>query len=45
MIAGRTAALLVLGLVAGGQLVLAGILDGVTVAHVSTPASTFAAPG
>jgi amino acid transporter len=41
MIAGRTAALLVLGLVAAGQLVLAGILDGVTLAHVSTPASTF----
>ena len=41
MIAGRTAALLVLGLIAAGQLVLAGILDGVTLAHVSTPASTF----
>jgi amino acid transporter len=43
MIAGRTAALLVLGLIAAGQLVLAGILDGVTLAHVSTPASTFGA--
>lgn len=41
MIAGRAAALLALGLIAGGQLVLAGILDGVTVAHVATPASSF----
>lgn len=41
MIAGRTAALAVLGLVAGSQLVLAGALDGVTLAHVSTSVSTF----
>jgi len=43
MIAGRAAALLTLGLIAGGQVVLAGILDGVTLAHVSMPASTFTA--
>jgi amino acid transporter len=41
MIAGRAAALLVIGLIAFGQLALAGILDGVTLAHVSTPISTF----
>lgn len=41
MLAGRAAALLVLGVIAAGQLALAGILDGVTLAHVSTPASTF----
>ena len=43
MIAGRTAALIVLGLIAAGQLVLAGILDGVTLANVSTPLSSFGA--
>ena len=43
MIAGRAATLIVLGLMAGGQLVLAGILDGVTLANISTPASTFRA--
>jgi hypothetical protein len=42
MIAGRAAALLVLAAMAGGQLALAGVLDGVTVAHFSTPASAFA---
>ncbi|MBV8942993.1 MAG: hypothetical protein JO240_14800, partial [Solirubrobacterales bacterium] len=36
MIAGRTAVLLVLGLIAAGQVALAGVLDGVTLAHVST---------
>jgi amino acid transporter len=41
MIAGRAAALLALGGIAVGQLALAGVLDGVTLAHVSTPASTF----
>jgi basic amino acid/polyamine antiporter, APA family len=41
MIAGRAATLLVLGVMAVGQLVLAGILDGVTLANISTPASTF----
>ena len=43
MIAGRAAALIVLGVMAAGQLVLAGILDGVTLANISTPASTFGA--
>jgi len=43
MVAGRAVTLLVLGVVAAGQLALAGILDGVTLAHVSTPATTFGA--
>jgi amino acid transporter len=43
MIAGRAATLIVLGLIAGGQLVLAGILDGVTLANISTPLSSFGA--
>jgi hypothetical protein len=43
MIAGRAAALIVLGLIAAGQLVLAGVLDGVTLTHLSTPASSFGA--
>ena len=41
MIAGRAVALLAIGLIAAGQLALAGILDGVTLAHVSTPVSSF----
>jgi amino acid transporter len=41
MIAGRRATLAVIAVIAGGQLLLAGVLDGVTVAHLSTPASTF----
>ena len=41
MIAGRAATLIVLGVIAAGQVVLAGVLDGVTLAHISTPASTF----
>jgi amino acid transporter len=41
MIAGRAAALIAIGLVAGGQLALVGILDGVTLSHISTPASSF----
>jgi fumarate reductase subunit D len=41
MIAGRAAALIVIGVIAAGQLVLAGILDGVTVANLSTPISSF----
>jgi hypothetical protein len=41
MIAGRGPTLIVTGLIAAGQLALAGILDGVTIAHVSTPASSF----
>ncbi len=43
MIAGRAAALIVVGLIAVGQLLLAGVLDGVTLSHVSTPVSSFAA--
>lgn len=43
MIAGRTAALIVIALIAAGQVVLAGIMDGVTLAHVATPASSFGA--
>jgi amino acid transporter len=43
MIAGRTVALIAIGVIAGGQLALAGILDGVTLSHVSTPASSFGA--
>ncbi len=43
MIAGRAATLIVLSLMAAGQLVLAGILDGVTLANISTPASSFGA--
>ncbi len=41
MIAGRAVTLIVIGLMAAGQLALAGILDAVTIAHVSTPVSTF----
>jgi hypothetical protein len=41
--AGRAATLVVLGLMAAGQLVLAGILDGVSLAHISTPVSSFGA--
>jgi hypothetical protein len=41
MIAGRTVALAVIGAVAVSQLVLGGILDGVTVAHLSLPGSSF----
>ncbi len=41
MVGGTKAALLVLGLMGVGQLALAGALDGVTLAHVSTPVSTF----
>jgi hypothetical protein len=43
MIAGRTAALLVIGLIAAGQVALAGVLGGVTLTHVSTPVSSFGA--
>jgi amino acid transporter len=47
MIAGRTVAMITIGLIAGSQLILAGVLDGVTLAHLSTPASSFGvgAPG
>ncbi len=41
MIAGRTAALLTIGVIAAGQLALAGVLGGVTLAHISMPASSF----
>jgi amino acid transporter len=41
MIAGRATTLIVIGLIAAGQLALAGILDAVTITHVPTPASTF----
>ena len=43
MIAGRRVALLVVGLIAAGQLALAVALSGVTLANVSTPASSFGA--
>ena len=47
MIAGRAVAMITIGLIAAGQLVLAGVLDGVTLAHLSLPASSFGvgAPG
>jgi amino acid transporter len=41
MVAGRATALAVIGLIAVGQLALAGILDGVTIGHLATPASSF----
>ena len=41
MIAGRRTAILVIGLIAVGQLALAAALSGVTLANVSTPASSF----
>src|SRR5205085_958621 len=41
MVAGRSVALLVIGLIAASQVALAGVLDGVTLAHVATPVSTF----
>jgi amino acid transporter len=45
MIAGRRVTLAVLAAMAAGQLALAGILDGVTVANIATPASSFRAGG
>ncbi len=41
MLAGRATTLIVIGAMAAGQLILAGVLDGVTLAHVSTPRSSF----
>ncbi|HTX30122.1 MAG TPA: hypothetical protein VMD09_01990 [Solirubrobacteraceae bacterium] len=41
MIAGRATALIVIGVIAIGQLALAGVLDAVTLGHLSTPASSF----
>ena len=43
MIAGRRVALLVIGLVAAGQLAIAVALDGVTLTHLATPVSSFGA--
>ncbi len=43
MIAGRRTAILVIGLLAAGQLALAAALSGVTLANVTTPASSFGA--
>ena len=43
MIAGRRTAVLVIGLLAAGQLALAAALSGVTLANVTTPASSFGA--
>ena len=43
MIAGRRAALLVTGVLAAGQVVVAAALGGVTLAHLPVPASSFAA--
>jgi hypothetical protein len=43
MIAGRRAALLVVGLIAAGQLALAAALSGVTLANVAAPAGSFGA--
>jgi len=43
MLVGRAATLIVLGVMAAGQLVLAGIIDGVTIANISTPLSSFGA--
>jgi amino acid transporter len=44
MIAGRRAALLVIGLLGVGQLAIAIALDGVTLANIATPASSFGGP-
>jgi hypothetical protein len=44
MIAGRRAALLVTGVLAAGQIVLAAALGGVTLAHLPVPVSSFAGP-
>jgi len=41
MIAGRAFALLVIGLLAAGQLILAAVVGGLTVANIAAPASTF----
>jgi hypothetical protein len=43
MIAGRRVALVVIGLLAAGQLALAAALSGVTLANVTTPAGSFGA--
>jgi amino acid transporter len=41
MVAGRAVTLIVVGLMAVGQLALGGVLDGVTLAHIATPVSSF----
>jgi hypothetical protein len=41
MMAGRTATLIVLGVIAAGQLAVAASLDAVTIAHLHTPVSSF----
>jgi amino acid transporter len=43
MIAGRRATLIVIGLMAAGQLAIAATLSGVTLANVTTPAGSFGA--
>jgi amino acid transporter len=43
MIAGRAVTFLVIGLLAAGQLAIAAALDGVTLTHLTTPATTFGA--
>jgi len=43
MIAGRRATLLVIGVLAAGQLAIAAALSGVTLANVTTPAASFGA--
>ena len=45
MIAGRRATLIVIGLMAAGQLAIAATLSGVTLANVTTPAGSFGASG
>jgi hypothetical protein len=45
MIAGRAVALAVFGVIAVGQLLLAGALDGVTLANIPIPASSFGTAG
>ncbi len=41
MVAGRTAALLTLGLLAAGQVAFAAVLDGVAMGHLGLPLSSF----
>jgi amino acid transporter len=41
MVAGRTATLVTLGLLAAGQVAFAGVLDGVAVGHLGLPISSF----
>jgi hypothetical protein len=45
MVAGRAVTLAVLAVMAAGQLALAGILDGVTVANLATPVASFGTGG